>query len=256
MQIRIEKFLAITAMLAGTALAAGGCVSEEETDATGGTGGVGGTGGGTGGSAGSSTGGTAGASTGGTAGASTGGTAGASGSAGSAGAAGDAGTECLGDDLADPDAGTEGFDCSTLPYWTASCLDAGAEFALGADLCSYMSANGRPGVVEALGACLNAIGGDPCSAAHDTAVQGCIDTVFPQACAPAPIMDADGGVWDVCGEVEASCPTSGAGGGITKAQCLTALGPFTEAGQLQIATCYNNGTGACEDDFNGCVFNF
>jgi hypothetical protein len=253
MQIRVERFLAITAMLAGTALAAGGCVTEEETDATGGSSGSGGSSA-SGGSAGS-TGGSAG-STGGSAG-STGGSAGSTG--GSAGSAGDAGTECLGDTPSDPDAGVEGI-CSTLPYAGTTCPDAGVEgggIPTGVSLCDYMAVNGRLGVLEAMVTCLAAISGDACTAAHDTGVQACVDSIFPQACETGPLPLDDGGTYDLCQDVADSCPASDAGtGGISKEQCLDSISPFTPAGQLSIAECYNTVVGTCEDDFTACVFAF
>jgi hypothetical protein len=118
-----------------------------------------------------------------------------------------------------------------------------------------METNGRIAVVEEMVSCLAAITDDACSAAHDTKVQACVDTVFPQACMTTGIITQDdGGTIDACQEVADSCGPDDAGtGGITKADCLASLSPFTPDGQYSILQCYNIPVGTCEDDFAACV---
>jgi hypothetical protein len=245
MQIRVERFLAITAVLASTAVLAIGCVSEEESSGAGGKGGAGATGG-TGGTAGSAGGaGEAGSGA-------TGGDAGNAGAGGSAG--GDAGPECVGDTPLNADAGVEGFDfCANLPYVNATCADAGTEsgLPLGLEVCYHMSWYGRLGVTEALAGCLEGITvTDACSQAHDDAVQNCINSVWPLACTTGPITVADAGTLDVCQEIADDCPQ------ITKADCLAAVSPFNADGQYEIAACYAIPVGTCQEDFEACVLPF
>ena len=245
MRIQVEKFLAVTAMLASAAVMGIGC-SSEDTDTNNGVSGGGGGGnkGGTGGKDGSSTGGTAGSSTGGTAGSSTGGVAGGGGTAGSTG---DSGT-CLGGDAAAE--GAE-IDCTTLPYYATVCVDpdAGTEgLPLGVQFCSYMAVNGRTEVNAELLTCLAAITGDACAAAHDTAVQSCYDTVAAQACQHAGFPDGDGGTYDPCKDIASSCSA------ISEAQCNLALNPLNSTYVVSVLNCYDTPTGApCEDDFATCI---
>jgi hypothetical protein len=257
MQIKVERFLAITALLASTAAVAAGCSSEDvatDTDAgvTGGSGGVGaaGSGGTAGGAAGSG-------ATGGTAG--SGGTAGVAGGGGAAGS--DAGVECLGD-TTQADAAVEGGICSGLPYYKTSCPgdpDAGIEggFPLGANLCDYMSGHGRPGVTEGLYGCLAAITGDACAQTHDDAVQKCIDDTFAMSCDVGAVTVGDAGAVS-CADVATSCPAvSGGTAGVTESQCQQVINSMNEQTRMDIMQCYNDATpntGDCADDFTACSY--
>ncbi len=258
MQIKVERFLAITALLASTAAVAAGCSSEDvatDTDAgvTGGSGGVGGGQAGAGGQAGGSTGGTAGQAGG-------GGTAGVAGGGGTAGS--DAGVECLGD-TPQNDAGIE-FICDGLPYATTTCPgdpDAGIEGGgppLGYSLCTYMEAHGRPGVTEELYNCLGKINEtDQCSSAHDDAVQKCIDDTFALACTVGPVTVGDAGAVD-CAFLASTCPAvSGGTTGVTESQCQQALSSMNEQTRVDIVQCYNDAAPATNDcalDFTACVY--
>jgi hypothetical protein len=247
MKMRVERFLAITAMLASTAALAIGCVTEE--DSGGGPGGSGGTGatGGSGGTAGS---------TAGSAG-STAGSAGSGATGGEAGAAGaDGGEQCLGDTAKNADAGAEYDFCGALPYVNDTCADAGSEsgLPLGLDLCYHMTDYGKLGVTEEMASCLAAITvADACSTAHDDAVQDCVNAVFPKACPLAPYDDGDGGTIDLCDEVSTACTA------VTKAECAAALAPFSSVGAYDLVVCFDakNSTAAtCEADFYDCVLPF
>jgi hypothetical protein len=222
---------------AGSGGTAGGAAGSGGT-----AGGAAGSGGTAGGAAGS--GGTAGGAAG--SGGTAGGAAGAAGSGATAGAAG-AGGACLGD--GDADAGFEGIDCSTLSYYTDDCADAGYEWPLGVDLCSWADANLRPEVANAMLACLGAINvSDNCSSAHDAAVQNCLDTVIPQACTKPLIDDGDGGLYDPCTDVTSFCSA------VPMSQCDNTLDAVTNASEVAILTCWNNSNGtSCSDDWDSCV---
>ncbi len=259
MQLKLEKFLKITAVLASAGALAVGCTVNQDVDDNPNTGGTGGgsagTGGGAAGSAGSSgSGGTAGSS-------GSGGTAGSSGAGGSAGA--DAGTECLGDTLSNPDAGVEGGPCGNLTYIATTCPgpDAGAEGAPSPDgvvLCDYMHAHGRAGVTEELFNCLNALpAASACDASHTTGVNACISSVFPQACDTGGVTFPDAGVV-TCQDVATSCPAvSGGTVGITANECQDSINAMNPQTRMDIMQCYNDAapaTGDCADDFTACVF--
>lgn len=243
MQIQVEKFLALTALLAAGSVMSVGCVTEDtKTDTDAGIAGGGGAGGSTGGAAGAAGGG-------GVAGAAGGG--GAAGAAGGGGSAGSDGGSCYGD------TGTEIADCGQLPYATTTCGDAGAEGGLsplGYELCGWVQGYGRLGIQQPMWDCLNAITGDACAAAHDAAVQKCIDDHFPLACQHDPLPDGDGGTYDACKDVADSCkPVSGGTAGITEAECNNALNPMSTGAMTAVLNCYDTGTGDCRDDFINCV---
>jgi hypothetical protein len=240
MRMQVERFLAITAVLATGSMMSVGCVSEDDTDTktdaqvnTGGTssGGTGGSSGGTGGSAGTATGGSAGTSTGGAAGG--GGTAGAGGA-------------CFGDTTVS-DAGAEGgIDCSTLPYAATDCGDdAGVEGSpTGVAMCGYIATQGRAGVAEAMLTCLAAIGGDACSSVHDDAVSNCVQTVYSNTCAPADPPNAPSAA---CAALSGSCPA------VAEADCKINLDPLTTDAGNAILDCYEALSGDCAEDFNLCL---
>ncbi|MBK8996617.1 MAG: hypothetical protein IPM35_12830 [Myxococcales bacterium] len=249
MRIQVEKFLALTALLAAGSVMSVGCVTEDtETNTDAGIAGGGGAGGSSGGAAGAAgSGGVAGAAGG-------GGVAGAAGAAGGGGTAGSDGGDaaaCYGD------TGTEIADCGQLPYATTGCGDAGAEGALaplGYDLCMWVQGYGRLGIQQPMWDCLKAITGDACAAAHDAAAQKCIDDHFPQACQHDPLPDGDGGTYDPCKDVAESCKAvDGGTGGVTEAECNNALNPMSTGAMTAVLNCYDIGTGDCRDDFIGCV---
>jgi hypothetical protein len=251
MQIRVERFLAITAMLASTAVLAIGCVVEEDSSGPGTSGGTGGTGatGGSGGTAGGAAGGAGQAGSG-----ATGGDAGGGGTAGTAGT--DGGQECLGDTLNDADASAEAGFCANLPYAGVTCPDPSLEgsLPLGLALCYHMEDYGKLGVAEEIASCLAAITEtDACSTAHDDAVQDCVNAVFPKACALEPYPDGDGGVVDLCDIVSSACAA------VTKADCDSALAPFSANGAYDLVVCFDNAQATadtCQAAFEDCVLPF
>jgi len=240
MRIQVEKFLALTALLAAGSMASTGCVTEStdtNTDA-----GISG-GGGAGGSSTGGSGGVAGAAGGGGS-AGGGGAAGGGGSAGADGGGGSDGGACLGD------TGTEIADCGQLPYATTTCGDAGAEGAikpLGYDLCLWTQGYGRLGIQAPMWDCLKAITGDACA---DAAAQKCADDVFGAACDRGSIPDGDGGTYDVCKSVTTSCSGTG---GVTQAECDYVINATSPGAAGAIWDCYELGTGNCRDDFFNCA---
>lgn len=264
MRIDVERFLTITAMLAAGTAVALGCSSEDvqnDPKNDGGISGASGRGGSSGASGSSGRGGTAGtggsAGTAGTAGASgTGGTSDGSagdGSVGTGGTAGADGGACLGDTSA-TDAGAE--PCGDLPYAAQLCGDGGNVPASGMELCEYMAVNGRAGVFEVLKTCLASVGdaGTACSAAHDTAVQGCIDSVFPQACDGLSTTRGDGAV-ATCTDVSEACEVDGGTSPLSVADCENSLHAFTAAARTEILECFElNDQGPCVDTFEICLF--
>jgi hypothetical protein len=236
--MQVERFLAITAMLAASTVMGVGCGSsdtETDTDASPNTGGAGQ--GGSGGTDGS-TGGTAGSATGGTAGTATGGAAGGGGTAGgAAGAGGSAGgTACFGDTGADPS-----IECGNLTYYATDCSGSAPNGAL---LCDYAEAKGRRGVFEALYACLNAIAGDACAQAHNDAVDACYSSTANNTCEP---MDPANAPSSNCAAMETVCPA------LPASECKLNLDVLTNVEGDLALDCYADGTGACEDDFYTCL---
>lgn len=248
MNIKLDRFLAITAVLATAGAMAVGCKVEDNStnNYTGGTAGAGGGSAGAGGSAGS---------------AGSAGTAGTAGSAGSGGSAGgDAGVECIGDELSGgPDAGIESGICYDLAYAATVCdhdNDPGTEDipSAGMTLCNYMEWHGRPGVFEELYGCLDAITGDACAAAHDTAVNNCISTVFPMACEVGPVQGSAGAV--TCQDIVDACETTETP--ISLQECQDSLNALKEDSRKAVVECYDDqapNTGTCVEDFTECVFN-
>ncbi len=229
-----------------------GCVVEEDDNVKNTDGGVAGTGavGGTGGAAGSA--GAAGGGAGGTgatagsgATAGTGGsgaTAGTGGSGATAGVGGTGGTggapACYGDTTSETVA------CSALPYFNTRCDDDGTEYpALGVESCEYTATYGRLGVHEANYNCLAAITGDACSAAHDSAVEACLDAVFPRACDTTDTQPEGG----KCADFAASCSA------LTEEACAASYNALTTAAQGLVAQCYQSLDGDCLEDFTYCV---
>ena len=255
MRIEFERFLTITALLAGATATAFGCtVQQNDNDNEGGAAGVGGRAGsgGKGGTVGSS----GQAGTGG--GAGTGGTAGQSGSGGQSGSAGDAST-CLGDTLpAGWDAGAA--PCEILPYKTA--CDGGAT-PLAYDVCTYMDdgtshTRAKKGVAGEVARCFAKITGDACndSWVQDEATK-CLAEVFPKACGEVgaiPVGDAQSvtckDMVDLCTSYDAGPST------LTEADCKLTLNAFQPWAQAEIVNCWLDlpDMGDCKDDFDYCVF--
>lgn len=241
MRMQVERFLAITAVLATGSIMSVGCVSEDDadtkTDAQVNTGGT--SSGGQGGSSGGSTGGTAGTATGGTAGTATGGAAGGGGTAGAAGA-------CFGDTTVS-DAGAEGIDCTTLSYAATVCGDdAGAEGTepLGVQMCNYISLQGRVGVAEAMFDCLAAISGDACATPHDDAVSACVQSVYGNTCPPADPATAPS---NDCAGLNTICPA------VAEADCKINIDPLTPAAGEAVFDCFDLLSGQCDEDFLTCL---
>ena len=153
---------------------------------------------------------------------------------------------CVGDTRLS-DAGLEGI-CDKLPTAATDCSDAGVEGGLApayqfcANTISYL----RPGVAEALVACLSAVPpGKECSS---DLLNTCIQSVFGSACARA----YDGGA-SPCVAISAQCPA------VTVAACQTVLNSYGSASQTNIPQCFadrtadgGGGTGDCAKDFEFC----
>ncbi len=261
MEMNVEKFLALTALLAASALP--GCTvttvdSGANNTAGSGTAGATGVGGGAG-AAGS------GASTGGGSGsASTEG--GDDGGVSTADASVDSGPAavCFAEGAA-ADGGTEGV-CDVLPYANDTCAadDAGAaggQAPLGVQLCTNLQADLKPAAFTQLLTCLKkapgvADGGTGSCAASDAAAVACSTALFGASTCTVPNgSSADGGVFG-CAEIAASCKPDDAGPGIAVQKCQGWLGAFSAAARQVIIDCYTDpGTaGACADKFETCVF--
>jgi hypothetical protein len=263
MEMNVEKFLALTALLAASALPACTATTVDSGD-HGNTGGAVGTGGSAGGSAG-----TAGSSS---------GTSGGGGSASTEG--GDDGggvtTESSTDGAApvacfaegSDDGGNEGM-CSTLPYAADTCPDPGGEAmpVLGAQLCASFQSRLKPAAFTELFDCLKtapAVGdaGAAACTAHENAVSACSKAIFNRStCAVPNGTDADGGALG-CAQIVAACPANDAGNpGITLAQCQSWLSPFSATARQAALSCgidpdlATSGSANCADKFeNFCVF--
>ncbi|MCA9630976.1 MAG: hypothetical protein KC766_25095 [Myxococcales bacterium] len=235
------------ALIASSSLV--GCVVEEDDgvdNVDGGTagkgsGGNGATGGtaGTGGSSTAGTGGTTGGSGGttGGSGGTTGGSGGTTGGSGgtTGGSGGTGGAVCYGDTA------TTTPDCANLPYASTECNDNGNIVpAYGNTVCAFTKLYARDGVFEAVYDCLNAIGGDACSATHDSAADDCYFNVFGAACS----MSMPAGA--TCDDYELACPG-------VKATCEAVMDGYTSDAQLKIGDCFNAGSGECSADFNECL---
>jgi hypothetical protein len=248
MQIHSRKLLSLSALLACAGALAVACVSEEESKpaGTGGTPGTGGTAGSDASAAGTAGQGTAGGDTGGA-----GGTAGAAGgSAGSAGGGTAGAPTCLGDTA------TVSPDCSQLPYAATQCDDTDPEDTsvatqpFGMWLCEYMTQFGRQGVTAELQTCLGNIQGEACKGAHFTAVQTCVNSVFPQSCEHGLFPIDDGGTIDICNYVNDNCNA------VTKKECNDALNAFKMTSVAEIYNCFDENAPAdeCKEQFEDCVY--
>jgi hypothetical protein len=266
MEISVEKFLALTALLAASALPACTVTTVDSGDhgnAGGGTGTAGSTGtAGTAGTAGS-------AST-------EGGTGGTGGSASTEGSD-DGGVADASADSAAPaacfaegadDGGNEGV-CGTLPYAADTCPDPGGEGmpVLGVQLCDSLQARLKPAAFTELFNCLKAApgvgdGGAASCMAHETAAAACSKAIFNRSTCAVPDGVADGGGALGCTQIVASCPANDAGSpGITLAQCQAWLSPFGAAARQAALSCGidpsldDGGATNCADKFeNFCVF--
>ena len=258
MEMNVEKFLALTALLAASALP--GC-----TVTTVDSGDHGNAGSGTAGSMG------------------VGGSAGAAGSASTEGSGGSASTEGD-DDSGTPDAsadsgpaavcfaegaadgGTEGV-CDALPYANDTCAgdeDAGVEGGgapLGVLVCNSLASVLKPAAFTQLLACLKtapgvADGGTGSCVASDAVAAACSTALFQGSTCTVPSGTNDGGAFG-CAEIAASCKPDDAGPGITVQKCQGWLGPFSAAARQAAIDCYTDpGTegGTCADRFENCVF--
>jgi hypothetical protein len=120
-----------------------------------------------------------------------------------------------------------------------------------------MAENGRPGVFPALKSCLATVGdaGTACSAAHDMAVQDCIETVFPQACDGLSTTRGDGSV-ETCATVSDACKgEDGSASPLSVQVCEDSLHAFKPAARTAILDCFErNSQGDCVDTFQTCLF--
>jgi hypothetical protein len=217
-----EKFLAITAMLAGVGVAAACSDTDEPATGTGGAAGAGGSGG-SGGQAGTS---------------------------GAAGASGDGGApQCLGD-TAQSDVGVESI-CDTLPYAAVDCSqpDAGAEappIPYGSIVCWQMSGRLRDGVMEGMLECLAKVGTtvtDACSSEHDAAVADCYTNTLALACEQPETKTA-------CTTITTACTA------ITMDACESTLNAFMPADHAVILKCISDGANSgdsCDEVVANCI---
>lgn len=256
MQMNVEKFLALTALLA--AATATGCTVEtvDSGDHPIGAAGAGTTG--TAGSAGSSAGSSGAAGSASTEGTDDGGTSDASVDAGAA--------SCFAEGT--PDGGAEAV-CDVLPYINDTCSaddDAGVEGGatpLGASLCTGLGGVLNPAAFSQLLGCLKSApgvagdGGMASCAASNAAAAACSTTLFQPSTCPVPASAAaDGGTFG-CAEVVTSCPADDASAGITLEKCQGWLGPFTAATRQTAIDCYldpGSEGATCAEKFENCVF--
>ena len=255
MRIEFERFLTITALLAGATAAAAGCTIESsDSDNEGGKPGVSG-GGGRGGTAGQS--GSSGqAGTAGSGGAS--GQGGAGGQSGSGGYAGDAAV-CLDDTLpANWDAGAA--PCSILPYKTGC---EGGTTPLAYDVCTYLDdgtshTRARKAVAGEVARCFSKITGDACSDSNvQPQAEKCLADVFPQACGEVGNIDiGDGGVVTCKQMVDLCAPYDGGASNLTEQDCKLTLNAFQPWARSEIVNCWLDlpDSGDCKADFDYCVF--
>jgi hypothetical protein len=253
MEMNVEKFLALTALLAASALPA--CtVTEVDSGATGGGSGTAGKGI-TAGSAGSS------ASTGGGAGSAS--TEGTDDAGTVSDAAGDASVVACFPEGPATDGAVDESKCGTLPYADNTCVDgdAGAEGAtdtLGFVLCSAYQPGLKPAAFNELFDCLNkapgvADGGAGDCTAHDAAAALCSKNIFNRStCLSPDAMDADGGALG-CKQLVASCPA------LSLANCQAWLAPLNADARQGMLECGMDpaleGEANCAKKFeNACVF--
>lgn len=256
MQMNVEKFLALTALLAAATLP--GCTVETVNSGD-----------------------HAGAAGLGTAG-SAGGSAGAAGSSGAAGSASTEGTDdggtadssadasvvaCFAEGAADAGPVAESI-CDTLPYASSTCTDdAGAEggFPLGLSVCAGLKDVLKPSAFAELMDCLTkapnvADGGQGDCTAHDAAAALCSTSIFNRSTCTVPDAASEDGGALGCAQIVASCPANDAGNpGITLAQCQRWLSPMNAAARQAALSCGIDpsleGAADCADKFeNVCVF--
>jgi hypothetical protein len=255
MEINVEKFLAMTALLAAAVVPA--CTVESvDTGDHGGSAGAG-----TGGSSGSATGGSSGSATGGSSGASGSTHADASSDAPTHADGSDGGTACFAEDASDAgDAGAEG--CDTLPYFATTCDDAGGAKPAGVDLCqAYEGAGLKASAFYQLLVCLRKLpSADACSQAHMNASDACgLDLYNGKACT-VPAENVDGGAYG-CPEIVASCKAGDAGAdggpsGISLDICNSWVQPWNAATRRAVIDCYLDPAAQgdpCAERFELCV---
>ncbi len=109
---------------------------------------------------------------------------------------------------------------------------------------SGSSSTAESGVAEAAYNCLAAITGDSCDSAHDTAAQACFNSVQGNLCAPADPTNAPS---SNCTDLNNECPA------ITVTDCQLNLDLLTDLAGGDVLTCYQSGTGACDQDFFDCL---
>jgi hypothetical protein len=254
MKIDLEKFLAITALLA-TASVVDGCTSDNKASSGGSGGsdsGAGGSGsGGKSGSGGSGSGGKTSKDSGAGGGATGGHHGGGTDSGTDAG--GDAGA-CLYNDAPDwslPDGSTNR--CTTFASTVCpNAPDAGGEGhqAYGSAFCIAAAGELRPGINNAMLNCIAALPGDPCSKSYGAAALKCLDDAVARSCTwdAFPALPADAG-GDNCDAIHTACA------GISAAQCRHLLSSFTEEGTA--GTCAYNagmaGGATCVSDMWNCI---
>jgi hypothetical protein len=262
----VNEFLAITAMLASTAVATQACTTSDSNatdDDAGSTGGSAGTGGSSSGGSAGDTDGSAGSSTGGTApdagadGAIPDGSVVTEGGVTEGGGATDGAVACWGDEttLAVPDGGVEGFTfCADLPE--AFCADTLLDPI--ASVCSRAELFVRPGVLEALIGCLRTIelpagdagdAGAACDASVQEAAVACWNVAIDGAC-PSPTVPVDASSVGLdCEAVHDTCD------GVSIARCEVASGALNEEGRANQFSCFDffKDYTDCVDAFETCL---
>jgi len=275
MKFDIDKFMALTALLAGAGLSGSACQTTavrgggdagESGSGAGGEGGRAGQGegsgeagapgtagdgdgdgdGGNAGGAGGSAGAGGEATQGGEGGLAAGGR-GAGGLAGSEGLGGSGGMEaCLGDEAS----GGSGADsCAESLIDAIDCDGASEELNPAIDTCFVVEPVLRAGILAELISCLEAIS-DPCAATAGDAVDACVTASTSRACAREASVTA-------CETIigRAGCDT------IDLDACSAAVDPLSEAILLQASECMDPSgeffdpffEGSCEDRLNSCL---
>jgi len=155
---------------------------------------------------------------------------------------------CVGD-VPLSDAGLNGI-CDKLPTAATDCSDAGVQggVAPAYEFCANTIVFLRPGIAEALVACLSAVPpGKECST---DLLNACRQSVFASACP----RTYDGGA-SPCVAINAQCPS------VPLAACQTVLNAYGATSQTNIPQCFadrtadgGGGTGDCAKDFEFCYF--
>lgn len=268
MQISLEKFLKLTAVLAGSATIASACTIETTDGGSGGKGGVPGAGGASqGGSAGLGSGGLEAGAGGVSAGApnleggapsADGGAAGNAGAAGSTafeggaggevsvlggagGAGGEAGASCV---SGSPAAEGVAFDCSTLPYAQSLCPNPSGEglpvLVPASEVCERYS-HEREGSVQVLVQCLSKLAPtDLCSATGAARAAACERTMQESTCVSSEAVAA-------CSTIHAAC------GAVSEATCIADLSPLSDARIGSVKSCVTSSTSTeCAYTYRTC----